>query len=57
MSTATTRYGAHKALEALEWIDKHIQARPNEREVREKLYKKLDDITRFLTRIAGGFSP
>jgi hypothetical protein len=49
MSRPTILYGAHKALERLEWLDKHVRAHPAE--VSERLADAIEDIEKFLLRV------
>lgn len=49
---ATIRYAAHKALERLEWLEKHVEARPDSPEIMERVADEIDEIRKFITRIA-----
>jgi hypothetical protein len=51
MMRATIRYAAHKALERLEWLETHIDARPDKPEVRDRIADEIDDLRAFITRI------
>lgn len=51
MNRSTVRWGAHRALERLEWIDRHVQARPPE--VADRLVEELEELERFLLRVLG----
>jgi hypothetical protein len=53
MATATVRYAAHRALERLEWVERHVVARQDDRLVRERLVDELDELERFILRIIG----
>lgn len=48
---ATILYGAHKAVERLEWISKHVAARPGDHDTSEKLADEIDEVERFLLRV------
>ena len=51
--SATTRHIAQHALVRLEWIERHVQARPNDRETRERLVDEIDDLMALLLRLVG----
>jgi hypothetical protein len=56
MSRSTVRYASHRALINLEWIERHIAARPNTREVRERLLNEIEDLRNFIIKRSIGAS-
>lgn len=58
MTTTVVRYGAHKALERLEWLERHVQARPDTPEVRKRVAEELEELERWLLkRVIGATVP
>lgn len=48
------RYGAHVALERLEWIERHVKARPENPETEARLEGELAELQAWLLRVIGG---
>jgi hypothetical protein len=55
--SATTRYVAQKAIARLEWIERHVTARPDDRATRERLADEVDDLMTELLRLAAAHMP
>lgn len=55
--SATTRYVAQKAIARLEWIERHVAARPNTPAVRQRLVDEVDDLMTELLRLAAAHMP
>jgi hypothetical protein len=56
MPSPTLRYAGHAALEKLEWIERHVMARPDSPEVRAKLVTMIEDLRHVIVvKMVGGF--
>lgn len=55
MSNLTLQWGAHKALERLEWIDRHAEAR--HQSDGDRLATEIEELERFLIRVVEASAP
>lgn len=54
MKATVKRYGAHVALQRLEWIERHVTARPQGEATEARLEGELDELRYFLLKLIGG---
>ena len=57
MTKAETLYGVHRAIERLEWIERHVSARPNDHDTLERLATEFGDLEAWLEKMLTAFSP
>jgi hypothetical protein len=50
-------YGTHRAIARLEWIDKHVQARPADHATTKRLVRELRDLEAWLEKLLTEFAP
>lgn len=57
MTQAELLYATHKAIERLEWIERHVSARPNNSDTNGRLADELDDMEHYLGKMLMVFAP